>query len=73
MVSTLHEAPAAAAHEDRRVQVLTSRHPTEPGRTYLLPFPRIYLEEVTMSQNLRNSIANMKSKALLFTLVKERS
>lgn len=73
VVSTLHEAPAAVMHEDRRVQVLTSWHPREPGRTHLLQFPRIYLEEVTVSQNLRNSIANMKSKALIFTLVKERS
>lgn len=73
VVSTLHEAPAAAVHEDRRVQVLTSGHPREPGRTHLLQFPRIYLEEVSVSQNLRNSVANMNSKALTFTLVKERS
>lgn len=76
MVSTLHEAPAAteaSVHKDRWVQVLTLRRPRELGRTHLLQFPRIYLEEVTVSRNLRNSIANIKSKALIFTLVKERS
>lgn len=71
ITSLLHEAHTTAqgsVPKDRQVLVLQLLR--ELGRTHLFQFSRIYLEEVSLSQNLRNSIANNKPKALIFTSAK---